>query len=828
MSPLTKLLLIMLLVFSWSSCRVTKDLKEGDKLLVKNKVKATAHTDVDEETLYEIIKQKPNTKLFFFFRFNAWLYNRFDEDKLAEKREKKKNKIELKNQRRVAKGKEPVKESSETWRDRIVNNIGEPPTVYDSLKTTISAEQLHVYFQKNGYFSSEIEHRLKFRTKRKIKSKYVVSPGKPHMMGDITWIYSDQGISEELETLKSLASLKKGARFNVEELDKSREAIASYLNNTGYFRFSKEYINFEVDTTKAPYTADINVVISNSKTESAQSPDSLVDVPHKKYAIGRIDFRLGYDPLAKNYDPTDRILEGRHMFEYIDTLNVNTELLLNNILLTEGEIYRLKDVQNTYKKLRNLGVFSYINIQFQEEGMRDGMHNLRCNVYLNSGKSQGTSFELTGTHRDGIWGANVKTSYKHSNLRKGAESLELKFVVGVEAVKPVSDTESEDDFTGSVNDNLKLNSFIVGPELKLSLHKLVFFPKLTKRFSTPLTSTSAIYNYQIRPDFERSLVELNFGYSFRESSKSKIFFSPFNWSIIRIDKSEAFQNRLNELNDLFLINSYRDHYIPSFLGGNWEYSNQTPQFQRRYLYNRLGVESAGLNFRLGFDLFTNQEKDDNGSYTINGVRFAQYVKFENDFRIYRNFSKNQSIATRLDMGYGLPYANSQVLPFEKSFFAGGSNGIRAWQARSLGPGSYRDTTALVTYNNLGEVRLTASSEYRFDLTNILEGAIFLDAGNVWIVKDESSKSGSDFSSDFASEIAIGGGFGFRFDFDFFLIRFDFGFKLKDPSLVKGERWFWEPKDDYNLFLEDLRSEDLTTERTYNFAPNFNLGIGYPF
>ncbi len=275
-------------------------------------------------------------------------------------------------------------------------------------------------------------------------------------------------------------------------------------------------------------------------------------------------------------------------------------------------------------------------------------------------------------------------------------------------------------------------------------------------------------------------------------------------------------------------NSYQDHFIPSFLEASWEYSTQKKGYQKRYLYNRLGAESVGLNLRLGYELFSNQETDENDSYTIEGIRFAQYLKFDNDFRFYNNLSRHHSVVNRVDFGYALPYSNSKVLPFEKNFFAGGANGIRAWQARSLGPGSYQDTTALVTYNNLGEVRLTISSEYRFDLTNILEGAFFMDAGNVWIVDDEDEKTGSEFGPKFISQIAVGGGVGFRFDFDFFLIRLDLGFKLKDPSLESGERWFWESKENYELYLDDLRSKGLTEQKTYQFFPNVNLGIGYPF
>ncbi|MFK7755680.1 MAG: BamA/TamA family outer membrane protein [Flavobacteriales bacterium] len=803
-----------------------KDLEEGEQLLVKNQVELRANSNIDVETLQNIIKQKPNTKLFFFFRFNAWIYNRLDKETLAQKREKKQVRLDKKNDKRVSKGKNPINETNETWRDRIKSNLGEKPTVYNPDKMENSKEQLQIYMKKNGYFSAEITHLLKEKTKKKVVSRYIIKPGKATEVNRIKWEVKDTLINSFLPEIKRRSELNMGSRFDVEKLDDEREGIASLLNNSGFYRFSKEYVSFEVDTLKTPLKADLIVRIKNPTQESNLKPDSLVSVPHKQYILGRVDFHLDYSPLAKSYEPTDRLLLDNHTFEYIGELDFDDVLLTSNILLEQGALYELKDVENTYKRLRSLGVFNYINIEFSEGDYRAGTYRLKCDIYLNSGKSQSTGIEFTGTHRDGIWGVNSESSYSHNNVFKGAERLELKFVVGAEAVRPVSEVDSEDNIGENINDNLRINSFILGPELSLNFHKLMFLPGLTKRSSSPLTKISAVYNFQVRPDFERSLVEVNLGWKFQESQRSSIYISPLDVSAIQITKSEAFQNRLDDLNDLFLINSYLDTYISSVKGA-WDYSTQIQQFQRRYVYNRISVESAGILPRTLFE-FSNQKVDENGSYRINDIRFAQYLRFENDFRYYRNFSKNQSIANRIDFGYGLPYGNSQVLPFEKSFFAGGANGIRAWQARALGPGSYQDSTALISYNNLGEVKLTLSSEYRFDLTNILEGAVFIDAGNIWVVDDEDGRVGTEFSSDFVNQIAVGGGVGFRLDFDFFLIRFDFGFRLKDPSLESGERWFWQPKESYENYLDDLRSRDLTTETRYNFNPNFNLGIGYPF
>jgi len=774
-SVIFRIVLLTILTAVFSQCRVTKSLEEGEQLLVKSEIKLKPKANVDEETLHNIVKQKPNNKLFFFFRFNAWLHNKYDEEKCFKHREKKQKRIDKSNSRRTAKGKEKLKKSNETWRDRIVKNLGEEPSVYDSLKTQISEEQLEIYLQKNGYFSASVDHKLKRRTKKKVRIEYLVNPGKAHFIESIEWNVKDSLIKNEISEISKFMETSAGDQFRVEVLDNDRAAISKYLNNQGFYDFSKEYISFKVDTLNKAYKAGISIVVANTLAESAVNPDSLVPVFHKKYEIGRVNFHLDYDPLSQSYEPKS-ILIGKHTFEYLNELELDPELLMKNVVLKQGETYRLKDESDTYKKLRNLGIFSYVNIKFEETARGGDRNVLNVDVYLNRGKSQGVSFEVTGTHRDGIWGANMKSGYTHNNLWKGAESLEINLSLGAEAQRSIADTDNS--ASGGLSENLRLNTLHIGPEVNINLHKLTFLksvvPKWTSNLNSPLTTISGVFNYQIRPDFERTLGEVSLTWKYREKSKNLIFLSPLDLSIIDITKSQAFQDRLDEINDQFLLNSYRDHIILSNLKGVWEYNNQVSSYQKRHFYNRFGV------------------------------------------------------AARVDIGVGIPYGNAFVLPFEKSFFAGGANGIRAWQARSLGPGSYRDTSALVTFSNLGEVKFTMSTEYRFDLTNLLEGAFFIDAGNIWILKDEDNKAGAEFDHRFLEAMAVGAGLGFRLDFEFFLVRFDLGFKIKDPSLVSGERWFWQPKDDYNLFLEELRNSGVTEQLNYSFLPNLNLGIGYPF
>src|SRR5690606_4837628 len=226
---------------------------------------------------------------------------------------------------------------------------------------------------------------------------------------------------------------------------------------------------------------------------------------------------------------------------------------------------------------------------------------------------------------------------------------------------------------------------------------------------------------------------------------------------------------------------------------------------------------------------SNTQKNENGSYEILNIPFAQYIKTLHDARYYRIHNEKMSTAYRVSGGIGIPLKNLNVLPFEKSFFGGGANDIRAWQARTLGPGSYRDPER--NFDKIGDILLEANMEYRFDLIKVVEGALFIDAGNIWTINSDESRPGADFAIDrFLSEIALGAGTGLRLNFDFFLIRFDLALQMKDPSLDRGERWLFQPKSEYNSYIDNLNNDRPPNEQLdyYTWRWNFNIGIGYPF
>jgi outer membrane protein assembly factor BamA len=820
--------LLMLTLF-FSSCNPTKRLQDGDVFLKKQSISienAPPEYKVDKEDLEFLLRQKANRKIFLFFRFNLWVYNMVPPGKIEKAEAKKVERRIKRSNKKIAKGKKPLKDKKETLWHWMAYTVGEPPAVLDSALTVKSKDQLEIFLKKKGFFDVTVDVKTDtVSSGRKAKIVYKINPGKPFLMREINYRSNDPVLSQSANYFKNTGLLKPGDLFDVEKLDEERERITRYLNNNGYFTFTKNYIQFEADSTAGDHLVDVGLFIKNPMKESILDPDSLELVPYEKYSLANIYIHTEYDPTRQNEVERDTL-----DFESIKILSngpldFKPELLNYTLYLKLGELYSKDNVDLTYRRFNSLGVFRSVSITFTEN-RKDGKPLLDCHIYLNPAKRQGMSLETTGTHRSGILGISANLVYNHKNVFRGAEAFEARIRTGFEAQPPLTlISEDEQQAGADLSRSLVLNTFEIGPELRLYFPRLYPFKfSSVGRNSDPSTIVNLSYNYQKRPDYQRTVSSLGISYRFKESKRKTHLLNLAELSVIKIDKSAAFEQRLSTLNDLFLQNSYRDHLVISS-GYTFQYNNQENAKQPRYVFNSANIELAG-NFMRLLGNTLGAEPDEFGSYRILDIRYAQFILVENDFRLYRNIGDRNDVVLRFNAGVGLPLDNLEVLPFEKSFFSGGSNGLRAWQARTLGPGSYRDSTAAVTYNNIGELKFEANFEYRFDLAGSLKGAFFVDAGNIWLLKEDDLRPGSGFSlKKFPGEIAVGAGLGLRFDFDYFLIRLDTGFQLKDPAKIEGERWFFQPKTEYNTYLQKINPLD---PAVYRMKTTFNLGIGYPF
>lgn len=804
-------------------------MQEGEVFLEKQKIEiedAGSDFPSDSEEMKEVLRQRTNRKILVILRFNLWAYNLVSDRRVEKSREHKAKRRARRNERRAEKGKKPLDEDWKTKWEWLKYTVGEPPVALDTTKTKKSVEQLDIFLKKRGYFNDSIRYEIRpTHDSTRATVVYTVNPGKAHYIRSLKYDIRDSQIAGRKDFFESTTLLKPGDRFSIEAFDDEREKVTSYLNNRGYYGFTKDFVMFEVDSTAGNYQVDLNIRIRKVREESGDA-GQVNSRDHKKFFIGDVYVHTNYSPTDRGYSPDDTLKHEDIMILFDGEPGVKPNLLNYTVFIRKGELYQKDDVESTYRRFNELGIFRAVNIRFDEQIGENGINILDCHIYLTPAKVQGVSLETTGTHRDPSLGIQANLGYRHKNIFKGAEALQFKLHTGFEAQPPVTTEEQVQGEGGeSLSRQIVLNTFEIGPEVSLQFHRL--FPIKVENLSKtndPSTTFSAALNFQRRPDYQRTLSTFRWRYRFQETRFKTHVIDPIEFSVIRINKSQLFEDRLNQLNDQFLLSSYQDHLI-SATGYSFIYNNQEFKYQRKHMWNSVSLELAGSLLRL-LHKGLGAEADEDGNYQMFDIQFAQYVKVEDDLRFYRNFKDKNTIVLRLNGGVGLPLNNLDVLPFDRSFFTGGSSGIRAWQARTLGPGSYRDSTAAVTYNNIGEVLIETNIEYRFDLTDLMKIGIFIDAGNIWLLEEDDIRPGSGFNKDrFLSEIAVGTGLGLRFDFDFFLIRLDMGIQLKDPAKVPGERWIWEPKDEYNQYLYDLNPTD---PKRYVPRTVFNLGIGYPF
>ena len=823
-----------------SACNPTRRLIHGESLLTRQRIKVegdkSAQLNLDEDELQAVLRQRPNRRV-LLLRFHLSVYNSVNPENQLKAHKRNRLKAERIIKRRTKRGKDlsareirDIRADTLGWRDWLTNTVGEAPVVFDSSKAEKSVVQLQTVLAKSGYFDAEVNYMAKYnRSKSKVKMlTYAIKPKQIYIIDTIAYTIRDEGIARRSDFIGATTLIKPGQPFNVDLLDQERDRIAEYLNNRGYQSFTKDFITYTADSTLGDHRVRVDMIIRRPQTP-LQLNDSITFVDHQRFFIGKIFIHTDYDASDREYEPTDTLhteAMGDVYIVYRGELNIKPELLLHLIEFRPGDLYQKDRIDKTYRRIVQLPMVRSLTISMTPND-DSRIRVLNCDVLITQMKRQFISAESGMTHRDGLFGLSGSMNFSHRNLFRGAEFGRLRLTGAVEAQQPLTLTQNEEITRVDLADNIRFNTFEIGPELTLNFNR--FFPlKMTRftRSNAPQTTLSAAFNFQDRPDYKRQLYQFRYSVNFIENVDrgSRIFWDVWDLSTIKIEKSDAFNVLLDRLNDVFLSTSYRDHLISAGRIG-WQVNTQKPQLQKKYLFNRVSFEAAGNLPRLGFGL-AGVTLDEEGSYRLGGIRFAQYFKIENDFRFYRRIDEKNATAVRIHAGTGIPGANLNAMPFEKSYFAGGANGIRAWRPRTLGPGSYRDSTALVTFNNIGEVIIEASAEYRFDLTGTIEGALFVDVGNIWVLKEEETRPGSGFKFDqFLGEMAWSSGLGLRFDFDFFLLRLDLAVQLKDPAKISGERWAWQPKDQYNVLVERIQNEVPGA-----FVPpiNFNLGIGYPF
>jgi outer membrane protein assembly factor BamA len=816
------LLFCLPLIFVYTGCGSARKLKDNELLLKRNSIKTT-NSALNKDEISTYIRQKPNRKMFFFYPFYLEIYNLIDQDKLKAHKLKKDNRIDTINEhrreknlaineKRKAQGKseKSLKLKSKdglSFREWMAN-IGEEPSIYDSAATRKSVKQISLYLKGKGYFENTVRDSLSIRGK-KIKVYYLLHTGTPSVINRINYTIDDSMVAHFVLPDSVNCLIRPRQNYDGDLFQKERERITKMLKNNGYYYFDKEYIYYTVSDGPSSHQLDVQIGIKKVTIPADVAGDSTVEKNHQRYRIGEIFIITDWQGRNDTLHYRDSLhTEKGNTFLYSKTLKYKTNVLEDAIFIHKGDEYQIQEYEDTYKRLAQLKAFKQVIIEFLPS-CRGTECIVDCFIRLTPVAKQSMGLGAEGTNTGGNLGVNGSVAYQNKNTLRGAEVFEIKAKGGLELQKLVANVGSEQN----KKTFLPFNTFEYGPEFNLYVPRPLFpfnlFP--VGQSANPRTTFTSYYNFQHRPDFTRSILNVSYSYDWRDGKYKKHTIFPFEVNLVKLlNIDPAFQNYLDARNDLYLKSQFQNHFTTDT---RWTYvfTNQELKKKKDYIYLRTDLESSGTILRSLAEMSNSLKiisipKDSNGSYRIEQIPFSQYVKGSFDVRFYKFQTKDNRIVFRTAAGIGVPFHNLNTLPFEKSFYEGGPNSVRAFPARTIGPGSYNSGGTLF---ELGDMNIEGNIEYRYKIFKMLNAAIFVDAGNIWLLRPDPGRPGGEFDINrFYKEFAIGTGLGLRLDFDFFIIRLDAGVPLRDPSAPENDRWTFKKRPLTRTVL--------------------NFGIGYPF
>lgn len=751
------------------SCNATKYVPADEYLMKDYKIEA-GDGEFDKKALNKYIKQKPNKKV-LGWRFYLSLYNLSNPEK-------------------------------EKWPHGWLRRIGEPPAVYDEDLMEKSSEQLKLYMNNKGFYNSVVTDSTIYN-KRKAKVIYNVSPNLPYTIRDISYFFQDDTLSSLVLPDTGSNRFRSGELFDVDVLLEEMGRIEKVLRDNGYYRFNKDFVYYEVDSSLRNNSVSITLGIRNFPERDELG--NLIQTEHPVYTIRNVYLETDYDMMASRRE--DEVLVRQRDTLYYDSIyvisegkpNIRPGVVTQKNYIIPGQLFDASDMQRTYRNLSSLSASRMVDIRFREVLGETPM--LDCDIRIAPATLQSYSIKLEGTNSGGNIGAGVNLGYLHRNLFGGSEQFDLSFMGAIESLSESQSSSYEGSGRGLMQE--------FGVEARLRIPKFLL-PFKSDRFIrkyNPKTNIRLSYNYQKRPDYIRTMANASFGYDWKGSERLIHRIFPLEASLILTPyKSEEFQDWLE---GKYLYYSYEPHLIiNSRYSVNW--SNKKVLKNQSFQDIRFNLEPAGNLLYGGYKLFA-PDPPEGEKYQLLGVDFAQYLKADIDGRSYTFLYEDVSIIFRGFAGVGFAYLNSNAMPFERQYFSGGANSIRAWQVKSLGPGSYEDPDQTTYPNQTGDVKLEANMEYRFKLFWKLEAALFLDMGNIWSLSKVDDREGAGFEfGRFYKELAVGTGAGVRAVFSFFIFRFDLGVPLRSPYAIEGSNWL--PGN------SGINGRDLT----------YNLAIGYPF
>lgn len=743
-----------------TSCSNTKYLKEGELLYVGGSVKVEGKEIPRKERkalkkeLEDLLRPKPNAKI-LGLRPKLYFYN------IAGTPKKDKG-----------------------FRHWLKYKVGQAPVLFSQVDLQYNADVLRNYSENKGFFKVQVTSDST-RRKKKATAEYIVKPGKQYKIKQVSFPEDSSEVAKAIRKIKRRTLLKVGNAYDLETIKAERERIDERLKERGFFYFGPDFIKIQVDSTVGTQEVDLIVKVKE-------------ETPAKAKEIYKINDIVVY-PNFSLRDSTQNVDEST--VQYKDFTIIDKEdtfdprIFDRTLYFYKNDVYNRTDHNLSLNRLVNLGTFKFVKNQFKPADTTGNY--LDAYYYLTPLPKKSIRIEVLGkTNSANYTGTELNVNWSNRNTFKGAELLTISAFGGMEV-----------QVSGQNNG---FNVYRVGGEANLIWPRFIgpFKLKPSSGF-VPKTKATIGYEFQHRSKlYSLNTFKGSFGYLWKENVRKEhqlnvteiTFVSPQNVTAL-------YQRQADTVPALAKVIEKQLIFGPTY---SYTFTNTMRKRKKHTIYFKGGIDLSGTITGLA----TGANVRDGKSVAIFDVPFSQFVRLEADFRHYLRLGDESQLASRIIVGSGFAYGNSEQMPFIKQFFIGGTNSIRAFRARSIGPGSFEpEVDAGFLPDQSGDLKLELNTEYRTTLFSIVKGAVFVDAGNIWLFNDpEPTKN---FSKKFIDELAVGAGVGLRFDLSFLVLRTDLAFPLRKPYLPEGQRWVL---DGISFGSGSWRKENLV----------FNLAIGYPF
>lgn len=760
---------LIILFMLIAACSGTKHLPPGEKLYTGAKIKleSTDHISNRKERFIKNIagnalRPEPNKK-FLGFRLKLWMY--------------------------MAAGENP-----ESKFKKWLKRKGEAPVLFSSINPSVTSAIIDARLFNIGIFKSYTEYKS-LENKHTAKVEYTSHIHKPFTVRELIYAVSDDSISFLIRSDKKESLIQPGDDYNLDNLKNERERIDALLKNHGYFYFHPANLLFKADTSIADHDVTFRLTLKDSITDNALTVFRIHQVLIDQ------DYSLDEEEAAKSKDTL--WVRGNFFLGKEKEMAIRPKVILRSVYLKKNEIYSRKNHNITLNRLMTMGNFKFVRIKFSDsDTSATGYLDVELLLTPMPKRTFRGELELV-TKSNNYMGPRLNGSLINRNTFKGAELLNLSVAGSFEA-----------QLSGK---NENLFSYSINPYVELFFPRFLvpFKMKRTSSLYIPKTRLLLSYTFTKRVEyFDMQTFQFIFGYRWRANIKTEHELNPVDISYTSIANESAKFLEMLEANP-FLNKSYEEQFIA---GGTYSYTynEQVLPLKKMQYFLQLFTETAGNVFSLAKTIGGEKISGEDPTVVLGSI-YSQYARLSIDGRGFYNLKSRNKLAGRVYAGVARPYGNSSVLPYSRQFFSGGPNSIRAFSINSVGPGNYNQDNDSIGFLQLGgEVKLEMNAEYRFTIYRFFKGAVFADAGNVWLLKSNPSTIGGAFSfSSIMDDIAVGAGVGLRIDVSFFILRFDIAFPLRKPWLEENNKWVINEIDFGN---PSWRRDNLI----------LNIAIGYPF